>query len=582
MCLLCIKIKIKETITMSFRWVITQPEQEEAVSTLMEMLNVPESIARLLAIRGISSFEDAKQFFRPSLNELYDPFLMKDMDRASERLSLAIRSNEKVLVYGDYDVDGTTATAIVYSFLKEFGVEVDYYIPHRFKEGYGINPEGVQYAHEMGAQVIVSVDCGITAIEEAEEIKALGIDLIICDHHTVGAALPNAYAVLDPKREDCSYPFDGLSGAGVGFKLVQATLARLGLPAKVAYEYLDLLAVSIASDIVPIIDENRILMWAGLERLRTKPRVGIQALMDLIRVPQTELDTKKIVFSIGPRINAAGRMGDASTAVKLLIAKDEPEANLMARELEGINAKRRNTDTTTMNEAVEQIEEQLNMDRISALVLFNPDWHLGVIGIVASRLVDQYHRPAIMLSEVDGKIKGSARSIRGFNIYEAIRECEDLLEQFGGHEHAAGLTLKDGALKEFRKRMNSKAVEELSGSSFEAELLVDAEINLAEIDGKFWKLLHQFQPFGPANTKPLFTSKGLRTVGVPTIVGNGHLKLRLKQEGSPIFDAIGFNMHDLMPIVRGGEKFDIAYELEENTWNGNTSIQIHLRDVKET
>lgn len=567
---------------MSFRWVITQLEQKEAVSNLMEILNVPEAIARLLAIRGISSFEDAKQFFRPSLNELYDPFLMKDMDRASERLSLAIRSNEKVLVYGDYDVDGTTATAIVYNFLKEFGVVVDYYIPHRFKEGYGINPEGVQYAYEMGAQVIVSVDCGITAIEEAEEIKALGMDLIICDHHTVGATLPDAYAVLDPKREDCSYPFDGLSGAGVGFKLVQATLARLGLPAKIAYDYLDLLAVSIASDIVPIIDENRILMWAGLDRLRTNPRVGIQALMDHIRVPQAELDTKKIVFSIGPRINAAGRMGDASTAVKLLIAKDEPEAKSMARELESINAKRRNTDITTMNEAVEQIEEQLNMDRISALVLFNPDWHLGVIGIVASRLVDLYHRPTIMLSEVDGKIKGSARSIRGFNIYEAILECDDLLEQFGGHEYAAGLTLKNGVLKEFRKRMNSKAVEELSGSSFEAELLVDAEINLSEIDGKFWKLLHQFQPFGPGNTKPLFASRGLSKVGVPTIVGNGHLKLRLKQEDSPIFDAIGFNMHDLMPIVRDEKKFDIAYELEENTWNGNTTIQIHLRDIKES
>ena len=567
---------------MSFRWVITQLEQKEAVSNLMEILNVPEAIARLLAIRGISSFEDAKQFFRPSLNELYDPFLMKDMDRASERLSLAIRSNEKVLVYGDYDVDGTTATAIVYNFLKEFGVVVDYYIPHRFKEGYGINPEGVQYAYEMGAQVIVSVDCGITAIEEAEEIKALGMDLIICDHHTVGATLPDAYAVLDPKREDCSYPFDGLSGAGVGFKLVQATLARLGLPAKIAYDYLDLLAVSIASDIVPIIDENRILMWAGLDRLRTNPRVGIQALMDHIRVPQAELDTKKIVFSIGPRINAAGRMGDASTAVKLLIAKDEPEAKLMARELESINAKRRNTDTTTMNEAVEQIEEQLNMDRISALILFNPDWHLGVIGIVASRLVDLYHRPTIMLSEIDGKIKGSARSIRGFNIYEAILECGDLLEQFGGHEYAAGLTLKNGTLKEFRNRMNSKAVEELSGSSFEAELLVDAEINLLEIDGKFWKLLHQFQPFGPDNTKPLFASRGLSTVGVPTIVGNGHLKLRLKQEDSPIFDAIGFNMHDLMPIVRDEKKFDIAYELEENTWNGNTTIQIHLRDIKES
>ena len=567
---------------MSFRWVFTQPEQAEAISNLMEVLNVPESIARLLAIRGISSFEDAKQFFRPTLNELHDPFLMKDMDRASERLSLAIRSNEKVLVYGDYDVDGTTATAIMYSFLKEFGVEVDYYIPHRFKEGYGINPEGIQYAHEIGAHVIVSVDCGITAVEEALEIKSLGMDLIICDHHTVGEHLPDAFAVLDPKREDCEYPFDGLSGAGVGFKLVQATLARLGLPAQVAYKYLDLLAISIASDIVPIIDENRILMWAGLERLRTDPRVGIQALMNLIRLPQAELDTKKIVFSIGPRINAAGRMGDASAAVRLLIANDELEAKLMARELEGINAKRRDTDTTTMNEAVQQIEEQLNMDRISALVLFDANWHLGVIGIVASRLVDQYHRPAIMLSEVDGKIKGSARSIRGFNIYEAIRECEDLLEQFGGHEYAAGLTLKDGALKEFRKRMNSKAIEELSGNSFEAELLVDAEIQLADIDGKFWKLLHQFQPFGPANTKPIFVSNGLKVVGVPSIVGNGHLKLRVRQEDSPVFDAIGFNMHKFMPKVRDGKLFNIAYELEENTWNGNTALQLHLRDIQET
>lgn len=567
---------------MSFRWVITQPEHAEAISNLMEVLNVPESIARLLAIRGISSFEDAKQFFRPTLNELHDPFLMKDMDRASERLSLAIRTNEKVLVYGDYDVDGTTATAIMYSFLKEFGVEVDYYIPHRFKEGYGINPEGIQYAHEIGANVIVSVDCGITAIEEAVEIKSLGMDLIICDHHTVGEQLPDAFAILDPKREDCGYPFDGLSGAGVGFKLVQATLARLGLPAQVAYKYLDLLAISIASDIVPIIDENRILMWAGLDRLRTEPRIGIQALMNLIRLPQAELDTKKIVFSIGPRINAAGRMGDASAAVRLLIASDELEAKLMARELEGINAKRRDTDTTTMNEAVQQIEEQLNMDRISALVLFDANWHLGVIGIVASRLVDQYHRPAIMLSEVDGKIKGSARSIRGFNIYEAIRECEDLLEQFGGHEYAAGLTLKDGALQEFQKRMNSKAIEELSGSSFEAELLVDAELQLSDIDGKFWKLLHQFQPFGPANTKPIFVSNGLKVAGVPSIVGNGHLKLRVQQGDSPVFDAIGFNMHEFMPKVRDGKLFNIAYELEENTWNGNTALQLHLRDIQET
>lgn len=564
---------------MSFRWVYTQPEQKERVSALEQALGVPEIIAHLLAIRGIKTYEDAKTFFRPTIDLLYDPFLMKDMNEGAERLALAIRRSEKVLVYGDYDVDGTTATACMYTFLKEFGVDVNYYIPHRFKEGYGINPEGVHYAEEIGANLIVSVDCGITAVEEAREIRARGMDLIICDHHTVGEEVPEAVAVLDPKRPDCSYPFDGLSGAGVGFKLIQATLKKLGLPDSIAYKFLDLVAISIASDIVPIIDENRILMKWGLQMVQNNPRVGIKALMELIKMPVDEITTSKIVFSIGPRINAAGRMGDATTAVKLMIAESYTEAKALALELESINLKRRDKDSKTMEEALAQIDEELDIDDVSTLVLYKPDWHLGVIGIVASRLVDMFHRPAIMLSNVDGKIKGSARSVRGFNIYDAIKQCEDLLEQFGGHEFAAGLTLSENNLNEFRRRINQIAHNGLSNSKFEPELAIDARLNLSEVDMRFWKLLAQFKPFGPANLRPVFVSEKVQVVGVPTIVGNGHLKMKIKQNGSGVFDAIGFNMHEFLPAVRNGATFDIAYVLEENYWNGRRTLQMRLKDI---
>ncbi|NGP77649.1 single-stranded-DNA-specific exonuclease RecJ [Balneolaceae bacterium YR4-1] len=566
---------------MSFRWVFSEPEREEAASILQEELGIPQKIAYLLALRGIDTYDKAKSFFRPDLELIHDPFLMKDMDKATDRLAEAIREREKIIVYGDYDVDGTTATSILYTFLKDFGVDVDYYIPHRFKDGYGINIEGIEYAAQKEAKLIVSVDCGITAVEETKIARQKGIDLIICDHHNVGDEIPDAVAVLDPKREDCNYPFDGLSGAGVGFKLVQGTIRKLGLSDQLAFQFLDLVAISTASDIVPLVDENRVLMRQGLKRINTEPRVGVKALLDLIQMEVGSVSTSSIVFSIGPRINAAGRMGDAGKAVKLLIAETPEEAKARAHELESINIKRRDKDSKTMEEAMSMVDKNYNLEKISSMVLHHPDWHLGVIGIVASRLVDTFYRPAIMLSTVDGKIKGSARSIKGFNIYEALKQCEDLLEQFGGHEYAAGLTIKEENLIEFRKRIDEIASGMLSEQDFEPELRIDCELKLEEIDMRFWKLMSQFEPFGPRNLRPNFVSRDVNVVGVPTIVGSGHLKMKVSQNGSGVFDVIGFNMHEYLPIIRNSKNktIDIAYSLEENYWNGRRSLQIRLRDI---
>lgn len=540
------------------------------------------TIAKLLAIRGITTFDTAKAFFRPALNSLYDPFLMKDMDLGATRLAEAIRKNEKIVVYGDYDVDGTTATAIMYTFLKDFGVEVYYHIPHRFKEGYGISEDGIYFAKERGATLIVSVDCGITAIEEAKICKRECVDLIICDHHNAGEVIPDAVAVLDPKRTDCDYPFDGLSGAGVGFKLIQATLTELGLPKEKAYKFLDLVAISIASDIVPIVDENRILMREGLLKINTEPRIGIKALMDLIQLNRGPISTSHIVFSIGPRINAAGRMGDASAAVNLMIAEEKGEAEAGARELESVNIRRRDTDAQTMNGAISWLDKNFDKDNMSSVVLHDADWHLGVIGIVASRLVDKYCRPTIMLSTVDGMIKGSARSIKGFNIYNALKECEDMLVQFGGHEFAAGLTIEEEMLDAFREKFNKIASKHLCDDDFEPELMIDSELDLTDVDQKFWNVLRQFEPFGPLNMKPIFVSRNIKVVGNATVVGNGHLKMKLAQNDSHVFDAIGFNMHEYLPTVRGHSNggLDVAYTLEENTWNGRTQLQIRIKDIK--
>lgn len=566
---------------MSFRWVYAEPEREETISILQEELGIPEKVAFLLSLRGIDSYEEAKSFFRPELKSLHNPFLMKDMDKATARLATAIRTGQKILVYGDYDVDGTTSTSMLYIFLQDFGMDVDYYIPHRFKEGYGINIEGIEYASQINADLIVSVDCGITAVKETEMARERGIDLIICDHHNVGDELPDAVAVLDPKRDDCGYPFDGLSGAGVTFKLIQGTLKKLGLGEQVAYKFLDLVAVSTASDIVPLVDENRLLMREGLRKINSEPRIGIKALLDLIQIEVGTVSTSTIVFSVGPRINAAGRMGDASKAVKLLTAETEEEARACAHELEAINIQRREQDSKTMEEAIEMIEKQYNLDKTSSMVLHSPDWHLGVIGIVASRLVDAYYRPAIMLSTVEGVIKGSARSIKGLNIYEALKQCEDLLEQFGGHEFAAGLTIKKENLEEFRRRINEIAAGNLSDQDFEPELKIDCDLDLSDIDMRFWKLLSQFEPYGPGNLRPTFVSRGVKVVGVPTIVGSGHLKMKVAQNGSGVFDVIGFNMHEYLPVIRNSKEgaLNIAYSLEENYWNGRRTLQIRLRDI---
>ena len=566
---------------MSFRWNYIQPEHEEAVFRLQEELGVPGSIARLLTIRGIKTFEDARQFFRPSLESLHDPFLMKGMEVGAERLAAAIRNNEKVVVYGDYDVDGTTATAIMYTYLKNFGLDVHYYIPHRFKEGYGIGSDGIDYAESIGAGLIVSVDCGITAVEETEYARSKEIELIICDHHNAGEQIPDAVAVLDPKQPGCPYPFKGLSGAGVGFKLVQATLVKLGLPSDVAHPYLDMVAISIASDIVPIIDENRILMREGLERINSNPRPGIKALLDRIQLRGPEITTSHIVFSLGPRINAAGRMGDAAVAVALLIAETLDEASTVAARLEKINIQRRSTDTRTMDEALKQIDGHTDSETGSCLVLHDPDWHLGVIGIVASRLVDIYCRPTIMLSTVDGQIKGSARSINGFNIYDALKKCEDLLVQFGGHKYAAGLTIAEDQLEKFIVRFHEITGELLSEQDFNPELTIDAELSLTEITQRFWKLLKQFEPYGPNNLKPVFVSRNIDLNTRPMIVGQGHLKMRISQNGAPPFEAIGFNMEKYAEPLRkaGSAPIDIAYTIEENTWNNKTNLQLRLKDI---
>ena len=566
---------------MSYHWIFAEPEESDSVHQLEQDLNVPPIIARLLALRGIDTFKKAKRFFRPDMERTHDPFLMKDMDRAASRLAEGIRNREKMVVYGDYDVDGTTGTAILYSFLKDFGIEVSYYIPHRFKEGYGINPDGIKYAVAEDADLIISVDCGITAVEEAQMAKENNLDLIICDHHTCGDELPEAVAVLDPKRPDCEYPFDGLSGAGVGFKLVQATAQELGLPPEVATKFLDLVAVSIASDIVPLHDENRILMREGLQLLNNEPRIGLKALMDLIHLDIGSVTTSNIVFSLGPRINAAGRMGDASKAVELMIAENRRDAVAKARELETINIRRRTEDTQTMEQAVEMVEANYDIDKTGALVLHHPDWHLGVIGIVASRLVDLYCRPTIMLSTVQGKVKGSARSIKGYNIYNALKECDDLLEQFGGHQYAAGLTMDESNLEAFRERMNTITLNKLTEEDMQPDLLVDSMLDLGNVDLKFWKLLSQFEPFGPENMRPVFVSQNVRVVGIPTIVGSGHLKMRVSQNGSGVFDVIGFNMHEYLPLLRNCQKstVSIAYVLEENHWNGRRTLQIRLKDV---
>ena len=578
---------------MTYRWIPRSLDEADVVPRLQRELNdLPESLARALALRGITTFEEAKHFFRADRAALHEPLDMADMDAAAARLSDALDRGEHVLVYGDYDVDGTTATALLTDVLRAHGAEVSFFIPDRYEDGYGLCRRGLDVAAERGAALVVALDCGITAHEQAAYAQDLGLDLVIADHHTPKDTLPEAVAVLDPKRPDDDYPFTELSGCGLAFKLAQATLAHRDEDPEAAFDYLDLLALSTASDIVPLYGENRVLMAEGLEALQQSTRPGVRALaaaadLDL----QTVSSTGNIVFTLGPRINAAGRMDHASAAVDLLLAETLEEAEPLAERLEDLNNERRRIDDQIETEAVERAERQITARSPHALVLYDPDWHLGVIGIVASSIVERFHKPTILLTHNGEEVKGSARSIEGINIYEALADCEDVLTQFGGHDHAAGMSLPADHIETFRDRFDDAVGERVTPELLTPSIKVDAPVDLGTIgavDERFWAVLKQFGPFGPSNPKPVFHADDLDVVSARTVGSdNAHLKFEVRQQDASngaTYDVIGFGMGEKLSVLREsqetGTPVELLFSLEENTWNGRTTLQLKARDVR--
>ena len=553
-----------------------------------ELNRLPDALARALLLRNVGCFDDARGFFRDGLDALHDPFAMRGMDRAAERVAQAIEAGERVMVYGDYDVDGTTSTALMTRFLRDHGVDATFFIPNRFKHGYGLCAAGFDQAIEAGATLVVALDCGVTAVDEAAYARSRGLDLVICDHHEPGPVLPDALAVLDPKRPDCTYPFDGLSGCGVGFKLVQATLQVLGLPAEEAWRYLDLVAVSVACDIVPIVDENRVLMRAGLDKLATDPQIGLKALAARTGVDLVDCSSSRIVFQLGPRINAAGRLDDASHAAALLMADDPVEAARLADVLEELNLRRRALDQETREEALTMAAAFMAGNPLS-LVLYREGWHPGIVGITASRVAEQFGRPTVLLtSNNGGEAKGSARSVRGVDLHAALSQCSDLLTRFGGHAHAAGLSLPVDNVPLLREQLETAVAGTVCADDLAPELELDAELGLHEIDERFWRVLKQFDPFGPENPKPVFWGRDLRVVGQPTTCGadKRHLRMRVAQRdgGGASFSVIGFGLADKLPAamssLRVGRPLEMAFVVEENTWNGRTSLQLRAEDLR--
>lgn len=563
---------------MDKRWVIKAAD-EEKVQSLQKELKVHPVICKLLVQRGITTFDAAKQFFRPSLNNLHDPFLMRDMERAVLRITDAIQQNERILIFGDYDVDGTTAVALMYAFFHSRYRNIDFYIPDRYKEGYGISFQGIDYAKEHGCTLMIALDCGIKAVDKAAYAKSLGIDLIICDHHIPGDTLPDAYAILDPHRAECTYPYKDLSGCGIGFKLVHAFAIHHGIPVEQIISYLDLVVVSIASDIVPIMGENRILAYYGLEQLNKNPRPGLKALIDITGYTPP-LNISNIVFGLGPRINAAGRMDDANKAVRMLIADTVDLARDGAGELHGKNVDRKEVDKRITGEALSFLQnDPLTKDRVST-VLTGDGWHKGVIGIVASRLLDHYYRPTILLAESNGMLFGSARSVKNFDIYEAIKSCSELLEQFGGHMFAAGLSMKKENYEAFRDKFDEVVRATIRPDQLIPEIEIDATLLLEDIQPSFQNIVKQFAPFGPHNMEPVFMSEQVQNTGRSKIVGDGHLKLSVRDRSRYTVDGIAFQKGNFFPFISGGKPFDICYTIEENTYRDITSIQMNIRDLK--
>lgn len=563
---------------MEKRWKPVEQGRPEISDLLAKELNIDHSLAQVLAQRGISSFEEARYFFRPQLTHLHDPFLMKGMEAAVERLKLAVHHQEKILIYGDYDVDGTTAVALTYSFFRQFNRHIEYYIPDRHKEGYGISFEGIDYARENNFTLIVALDCGIRSVDKVDCASKAGIDFIICDHHLPGEEIPSAVAVLDPKQADCDYPFKELSGCGIGFKLAQAYCVAMDLPESNYLQYIDLTMVSIAADIVPIVDENRVLAYYGLAKLNENPSAGLKALMAI--TGQTHQYTiSDVVFLLAPRINAAGRMDHGKQAVKMLLCEDQNAINQSIL-INDQNSERKSFDQNITLEALAMIEESEILIQRKTTVVFDQNWNKGVIGIVASRLIEKYYRPTIVLTESNGMYTGSARSVAGYDLYEALLACSDLLEQFGGHKFAAGLTLKAENLNAFSEKFESVVESSIHADLLIPEIKIEAILNLAQIDAKFYRILAQMAPFGPENTNPIFMSENVILAATPQIVGTKHLKISVKQQNSAIFESIAFGMAAYMELLTNDEPFSICYTIEENIWRAKKRLQLNIKGIK--
>ncbi|HET8808866.1 MAG TPA: single-stranded-DNA-specific exonuclease RecJ [Flavobacteriaceae bacterium] len=562
------------------RWNLKPTPNPEITAQLSKELGVEKPIASLLVQRGIETFEAAKKFFRPSLDDLHDPFLMADMQKAVDRIEKALASEERIMVFGDYDVDGTTSVALVSSFLEQFSPNIATYVPDRYEEGYGISTQGIDFAADNEITLIIALDCGIKAIEKVEYASEKGIDFIICDHHRPGKEIPKAIAVLDPKREDCEYPFKELCGCGVGFKLIQAISTKRGIPAKALIPYLDLVATAIGADIVPITGENRILAHHGLQVINTLPRNGFKAIID--QVQKETLTITDVVFIIAPRINAAGRMKHGLHAVNLLKEKDLEQAKIFAAEIELYNTDRKETDHQITAEALLQIETANEQSR-STTVVYHENWHKGVIGIVASRLTETYYRPTLVFTKNGGKLAASARSVKGFDVYDALDACKEHITQFGGHKYAAGLTLEEANYEAFKQKFEEVVENSIDKKLLTPEISIDLELNLEEITPKFYRILKQFAPFGPGNMSPVFWSKNLNDTGYGKPVGTDdqHLKCAVQQQpNKQYFGAIGFNLGKKWGIISEKKPFEAVYSIDENHWNGEVSLQLKLRDIK--
>jgi len=561
------------------RWILKPKPESSKVQSLASELGVDARVAYLLVQRGILTYEQARLFFRPEWKDLHDPFRMKDMDLAVSRIEKAIQANERILIYGDYDVDGTTSVALVYNYFRDWYPHVTTYIPDRYQEGYGISYQGIDYASDNDISLIIALDCGIKALEKVSYATEKGIDFIICDHHTPGESIPDAVAVLDPKRTDCTYPYKELCGCGIGFKLIQAVQEKL-VPENIDLtSFLDLVAVAIAADIVPMTGENRVLMFLGMETLNRDPRPGIKALTE--QAKKQIIGVTDVVFIIAPRINAAGRMRHGNYAVSLLAEKSLEKAREYALEIESFNQERKGLDRQITEEALAQISDLGEEDRYTSVV-YKDTWHKGVIGIVASRLTETFYRPTLVFTKSNGKLAASARSVKGFNVYQALSRCSDTLEQFGGHKYAAGLTLKEDQYEQFKAQFEQVVAQSIDPQLLTPEIVIDASIRLEEINPKLLRIIKQFGPFGPGNMTPLFMAENLRDVGFAKRVGEEgkHLRLSISQEGSLPIGAIGFNLGDKLPQVAGKQPFSAVFSVEENVWNGKVSIQLKLRDIR--